>query len=219
MSNLYPKIMSPFKRHIEGPLKNKLDWSQWSRPEFEALANLDWEWTEKIDGTNVRIVWDGYAVDFRGRTDAATLPLPLLAHLRDSFPEEILEQQFGATPVVLYGEGYGARIQKGGGNYRPDQAFILFDILIDGWWLMRPSVEDYAQKLGLGIVPFVFTAPVIRAIARVEAGSNSFFGDFLSEGLVGKPPLGLRGRDGDRLMMKVKTCDFYPATYTFLGSR
>lgn len=208
MSNLYPKILSPFKRHTEGPLKNKLDWSQWSRPEFEALASLDWEWTEKIDGTNVRIVWDGYAVEFRGRTDAGVLPLPLLTHLRASFPEEILEQQFGAKPVVLYGEGYGARIQKGGGNYRPDQAFILFDVLIDGWWLMRPDVEGIAATMGLEIVPHIFTGRVAKAITLVEAGEHSFFGDFLSEGLVGKPPLGIHGRDGDRLMMKVKTCDF-----------
>ena len=30
----------------------------------------------------------------------------------------------------MYGEGYGAKIQKGGGNYRQDQDFVLFDVLL-----------------------------------------------------------------------------------------
>jgi hypothetical protein len=38
MSLLFPKVYSPFVRHTEGPLRNKLDVSNWSKPEFGLLA-------------------------------------------------------------------------------------------------------------------------------------------------------------------------------------
>src|SRR5688572_17144881 len=126
----YPKIESPFKRFTDGPNRNKFDFTQWARPEFDVLRNQDWEWTEKIDGTNVRVIWDGHKVSFGGRTDAAQMPVFLLQKLQDLFPEELMEQAFQNTEVVLYGEGYGAKIQKGGGNYRQDQSFILFDVKV-----------------------------------------------------------------------------------------
>ena len=53
---LYPEILGPFKRHIEeGPLRGKIIMGDWSRPEFELLKDLRWEWTEKVNGTNVRL--------------------------------------------------------------------------------------------------------------------------------------------------------------------
>ena len=55
--------------------------------------------------------------------------------------------------VTLYGEGFGAKIQKGGGNYIPNgQSFILFDVVIDGWLLQRKNVQDIATKLGIDTV-------------------------------------------------------------------
>ena len=209
MSTLYPKIWSPFKRHTDGPLRNKLDTSTWTRPEFEVLARLDWTWTEKVDGTNVRVIWDGYRVSFGGRTDNAQMPTTLLTVLDALFPETLLEQQFGANPAVLYGEGYGAKIQKGGGNYRSDQGFVLFDVRVGEWWLLRDALEDIATNLSLDVVPLIMSGGVRDAINRIVInGMNSTWGDFLAEGLVGRPPLGITARDGDRLLMKVKREDF-----------
>ena len=65
----YPKIYGPFKRHTEGPDKNKLIPGSWTVPEFEDLECNDWIWTEKVDGTNIRVHWDGHKVSFGGRTD------------------------------------------------------------------------------------------------------------------------------------------------------
>lgn len=208
MSTLYPKISSPFKRHTEGPLRNKLDVGNWSRPELEVLAGLDWTWTEKVDGTNVRVMWDGYKVTFGGRTDNAQMPTSLLTVLGEMFPEELLEQQFGANSAVLYGEGYGPKIQKGGGNYRQDQSFVLFDVKVGNWWLLPEAVADVAHGLKLDVVPEAFAGPIHMAIEAVTEGLRSEWGDFIAEGLVGRPPLGLTGRDGDRLLVKVKTKDF-----------
>lgn len=208
MSTLYPKIGSPFKRHTEGPLRNKLDPTQWARPEFAILADATWTWTEKVDGTNVRIIWDGHRVTFGGRTDNAQMPTSLLTVLADLFPETLLEQQFGETTAVLYGEGYGSKIQKGGGNYRQDQGFVLFDVKVGNWWLLPDAVAEVGTQMSLDVVPIVLEDNVTAAIKMVTLGVESAWGSFQSEGLVGRPPLGLRARDGDRLLMKIKTQDF-----------
>jgi hypothetical protein len=209
MNTEYAKIYSPFKRFTEGPQRNKLDTSQWVRPEFEVLADMDWHWTEKVDGTNIRVIWDGHRVSFAGRTDNAQIPPTLLKTLDAMFPEELLEQQFGSNSVVLYGEGYGAKIQKVGGSYRPDQSFVLFDVKIGAWWLEPEDVSKVAVQMGIDRVPVWGTISLWSAIERVRSGFHSSWGDFFAEGLVGRPPLGLLGRDGDRLLVKVKHVDFY----------
>lgn len=207
--SLYPKIESPFKRHIEGPDRNKFMLNTWSRPEFKALADLDWEWSEKIDGTNVRVIWDGHRVTFGGRTDNAQMPVHLLSRLQELFPEELMEQAFGATEVILFGEGYGPKIQKGGGLYRSDVSFILFDVRIGRWWLESGGLVDVSLKLGIDLVPQVHVGPVVNALKMVACGLKSQFGDFWSEGLVGKVQYGLLTRAGERIMMKVKHKDLF----------
>jgi hypothetical protein len=27
-------------------------------PEFELLQDYEWDWYEKVDGTNIRVIWD-----------------------------------------------------------------------------------------------------------------------------------------------------------------
>ncbi len=123
----------------------------------------------------------------------------------------MFEQAFGETEVTLYGEGHGAGIQKGGGNYSATPEFVLFDVLIGGFWLLRVDVEDVAQKLGLRVVPLVLTGTLHDAIKTVRSGLTSGWGNFPAEGLVGVPAAGLLDRAGRRLMVKVKRADF-PAT-------
>lgn len=208
---LYPKIYAPFKRHTNdpgNPLRNKLDVGNWLRPEFDMLKDMNWEWTEKVNGTNVRVIWDGHKVSFGGRGNDAQMPIKLLDTLKQMFPEELMEQQFGATPATLYGEGYGPGVANGSGAYGWDPDFVLFDVNIDGWWLLRNNLVDVAQGLGIGIVPLLFHESVDTALRLVRGGIQSAWGNFPAEGIVGKPPLGVMGRDGDRLMMKLKTKDF-----------
>lgn len=214
MSLLFPKVYSPFVRFTEGPNRNQLDMGNWAKPEFELLAGLDWTWTEKVDGTNIRIVWDGVRVTLGGRTENAQLPATLVKVLGEMFPETLIEQVFGETPCVLFGEGYGAKIQKGGGNYLPHQSFALFDVKVGDWWLHPEDVYDVAAKLGIETVPPLGRFPIHDAIGEVSLGLKSQYGerDFYAEGMVGRPPLGLLSRSGDRLLMKVKHVDFYEAS-------
>lgn len=210
----YPKIYGPYKRATEGPNRNKVIFGEWSRPEFEYLSNSWWLWTEKVDGTNIRVHWDGHRVEFGGRTDNASLPAKLVTLLRNMFPEELFEQAFADTAVTLYGEGYGAGIGKGGGRYCPTRVdFVLFDVRIGGFWLLRDNVEDVARKLGIDVVPVVLTGTPHAAIRIVSQGLSSEWPSldapsFLAEGLVGTPLPGLLDRAGQRIMMKVKTADF-----------
>lgn len=214
----YHKIMGPFLRHTEGPNRNKIIPWAWSTPEFEKLAELDWYWTEKIDGTNIRVVWDGNRVVFGGKSDNAQIPAKLLDHLRATFPEELLEQQFGSTPAVLYGEGFGPKIQKVGHLYGEDQKFILFDVKVGDWWLLPINVFAIANQLGIPSVPYAGSFDVYEAIRDVNKGIKSSFGDFYAEGLVGRPPLGITSRTGDRMLMKVKHADLHGVDLIVLGT-
>jgi len=129
----YHKLWAPYKREIDGKNRSRLVEGKWARPEFELLKDLDWSWTEKVNGTNVRIIWDGRRVKIGGRTGDAQMPLFLVDYLRDLFPEELLENQFHGNPAVLYGEGYGARVAAGSGVYRATPGFALFDVNVGGW--------------------------------------------------------------------------------------
>ena len=141
----YEKIETIFKRDLD---TKKIIEGQYRNKTIEYLKDCIWEFSEKVDGTNIRVVWDGHKVMFYGRTDKAQIPSFLLTKLQELFGgntnEEIFEQLFGASQVVLYGEGYGAKIQNGGG-YRDDVSFILFDIEINGIYLERESVR-YAEN-------------------------------------------------------------------------
>jgi len=213
----YHKIQSVFKRDEK---THKFIDEQYSMEEFSYLANNDWVMTEKIDGTNVRIMWDGENVTFGGRTDNAQMPVFLLYKLQEIFEgtekKKLLKEVFTdkktgefMNNVCLYGEGYGAKIQKGGGNYIPDGVdFILFDVLVGDWWLKREDVEEIASKLNLKVVPIIKIGTIGDAIWDIKQGIKSTFGDFLAEGLVLKPRIELKTRSGHRIITKLKHKDF-----------
>ena len=207
----YHKIQTVFLRSPESNFKNLME-GHWAMPEFEILKDINWIWTEKVDGTNIRILWDGKDVRFGGKTDSAHLPTFLLTVLQNRFTAERLKAVFNdATEVCLYGEGYGAKIQKGE-NYLPDRTdFILFDCKIDGWWLTRENLEDVANKLSIGIVPIIGTGTLSQAVEFVKEGYKSTIAHnktFDAEGLIMKPSVELFNRQGHRIVSKIKFRDF-----------
>lgn len=250
---LYPKIETLYNRdEATHCIPKYVPERSLRRIEF-ALPNR-WLLTEKIDGTNVRVIFEQHAafevhvisqeepigmnpkptVRFAGRTDAAQLPPFLLARLQALFPvEKFATFEDDRNPhtlpksVVLFGEGYGARIQKGGGNYRPDASFRLFDVVITGmddrpWWLDWNNVEDIAQKLGIETVPVLSrTARLSDAIEIVEDGqlysrvahSENDGMVTLAEGIVARTDPLLFDRRGQRLVWKLKVRDFLKETH------
>lgn len=207
----YHKIQTVFLRSPESNYKTLME-GQWALPEFEILKDIPWTWTEKIDGTNIRVCWNGATVQFNGKTDDAMMPPFLLKVLQQKFTPALMKAAFAdATEVCLYGEGYGAKIQKGG-NYLADRTdFILFDCKVGPWWLTRESLEDIAAKLDIGIVPMVGNGTLTEAIEFVRKGFKSTIAqnkDYDAEGLIMKPAVELFNRQGNRIVAKIKHRDF-----------
>ena len=103
----YHKIQSVFKRDPDNHHKTFL-MGQYSIPEFEYLQNNEWEWTEKIDGTNIRVMWDAGTLcgglTFGGKTERAQIPSPLVNKLNELFPVDLFKEHFPKTSVCLDGE-------------------------------------------------------------------------------------------------------------------
>lgn len=225
----YHKIQTLFKRDLDGSLtgvKGKMIPDAWTTPELEYLAYNEWEFTEKVDGTNIRIgfgpyttldpsAWKGVSegVEFAGRTDNATIPEPLKRYLEETFTPELFVKN-DLNGIILFGEGYGPKIQ-GGGKYRSDHSFVLFDVKIGDFWLERHNVDDIAKKLGIDSVPVIGSGSLYDGIRRVstvggeESGPLvSAWGDFEAEGIVARPKVPMFDRKGERIITKIKAIDF-----------
>lgn len=186
---------------------------QWSTPEIKYLKDNDWVWTEKVDGTNIRVIWNGTDVVFAGRSDEAQIPTHLLMRLQELFsrlePRQTFKELFGDKEVVLYGEGYGHKIGKAGKFYLGSNVdFVLFDVVVDGYYLERHNIEDVAKQLGIKVVPIIGHGTLPEAIEKVKKGFKSQWGDFQAEGIVARPRVEMFTRKGERVITKVKHRDF-----------
>lgn len=208
MMREYHKIQTVFKRDPATNMKTLLE-GEFSEPEFAYLAENEWVFTEKVDGTNIRIMVEGGRLNFGGKTDNAQIPAQLVSRLEVRFfPRHDQLSEMFPDGACLYGEGYGARIQKGGGNYRSDADFVLFDVKIGEWWLQRSAIEDVAGKLGLDVVPVLGAGTLEAMVDMARTGFNSRWGDFPAEGIVARPMIELKTRSGHRIITKIKTKDF-----------
>lgn len=168
----YPKTENLFNRD---PDTHKLIESELRVPAFDQIKY--WHVTEKIDGTNMRVIYcpDVHKVEIRGRSDRANIPGDLLKYMQDIFTVENLSAQFDefmqkegqeGSCVTIYGEGYGPGIQKSGGNYAPSKRFRMFDIMYcwrgpaygEGLnsWAAQETVEMLADGLGALQAPVIF---------------------------------------------------------------
>ena len=165
IETLYNRDENGTKKLIDGDFRN---------PAVKYLANNEWICTEKIDGTNIGVVWDGHKITFQGRTEKAQIPSHLVNVLTEMFinseTEELFEQKFGEMPVILFGEGYGNKIQTGS-DYLPDRcSFILFDVYLPekNLWLERNNIEDIAKAFGLDVVPIIMRGTLYEAVDFVK---------------------------------------------------
>lgn len=222
----YPKIETLFKRD-----KDTFKITDQVRcPEFENIKR--WLITEKIDGTNIRVIYCQGVTDtqnnedlreslcFRGKTDKAQMPSFLLTKLQEMFSIEKMRLQFTKAKIVcLYGEGYGARIQKAGGNYREEVSFRLIDVWIDGWWIKWDNIVDIAESLDIKTVPnlgiyelsqvanLVSNNKYIKFFSKVAEEENNR-ADILAEGIVARSHPLVLFRNGNPVVWKLKQKDF-----------
>jgi len=214
----YPKINTLWKRD---QLSGQIQVGEYALPEFQNIKK--WLVQEKIDGTNIRINYkckdkEAYGTYFYGRTEQATIPKPLKKHLEDTFLRgNSLWHYFTKTgtelhaqDIWLFGEGYGPKIQKGGGNYRDEVGFILFDVWANGWWLNQDSVKSMAQDLNIPYAPIIgeMTEQEIIEYIKSEPNSTCAVSEHKMEGIVAKAEPLLLQCNGDPLRMKLKARDY-----------
>jgi hypothetical protein len=221
----YPKIETLFDRGPDFTVQTyKVRWA-----EFRLVDPVEWIVTEKIDGTNVRIFYRGDRSQplFFGRTENAQMPTFLVQYLQLLFTVDLFEAAFpwldqarqeqASVPgsVVLFGEGYGAKIQ-GGGKYSETPKFRLFDVTVGDKWLDWNNVVDVAGKLGVETVPVVQTGDDLGdVVERVRNGVMSEVASkeannahVVAEGVVARTDPTLYTWRGHRVMWKLKTKDF-----------
>jgi len=206
----YHKIQTVWLRDPETNHKTLIE-GAWSKPDFSYLSCLPWDITEKVDGTNIRIIWDGSEITFAGKSDNAQLPAPLANYLNQKYLpiKDWFAEKFPAG-VCLYGEGYGGKIQKPmGTKYQEEQKFVMFDIRTpEGLWLERQSVEDIGALISTRVVPTLGSMELIDAVQMCREGFDSQWGDFQAEGVIARPPTELSNRFGERVITKIKCKDF-----------
>lgn len=211
----YPKIHSLFRREQFAKC-NDLIIGDYACQEFANIKT--WLVSEKIDGMNIRIHYiRGMRPTFAGRTDNAQLPPKLLAYLQEHFTRELFYKVFeDAYEVMLFGEGYGAKIQSGG-YYAKDQRFVLFDVFInDTWWMEWDTVIEMANKLGIPTPPILCkgakkgTMNEDEIIQLVKDRYDSGFAEdeHVMEGVVARAYPMLLFRDGTPVKFKLKCRDF-----------
>ena len=227
----YTKIDTIAKRDLEGN-KRLID-GTFRDPAIEYLQDVKFEATEKADGTNVSVHWNGHRVSIHGRTEAAQLPKALTdmlyARFMDEQTEQVFEQLFPTkhfysdsgeqvasdvvTEATIYGEGIGPKIQKVGKLYGNQYRFLVFDIKVGGVYLehSNPFYAQIVKAFGVEEVPALPDMTPNEAIEFVKSKPRSWINsDAPMEGVVLRPKVRLYGPNGSRLIAKVKTKDYEP---------
>ena len=117
-------------------------------------------------------------------------------------------------PVYIYGEYFGSGIQKCGRRYIQDgNAFVVFDIRQQGWWLPKENRDAICQSLHLETVPYLGKMTLRDIEQMVMSGFKTEFKNaadptLLEEGIVARPVIPLCDGRGERIIVKIKYCDY-----------
>ena len=198
---------------------------EYSRPEFEYLKDTDWEFTEKIDGTNVRFEKTGREpTEMLGRKQKSKLPLFLIediSYIKETI-DNIVTWLGGEEKLTIYGEGYGNRIQAAGKFYIPSKtSFIAFDaaysysegddeVSCRQAMLSREKFHNLCESLSLKTAPIVGTGTLKTMVAMVESKIYSACSveQIIAEGIVARPKFELLDSNRSRIICKLKHFDF-----------
>jgi RNA ligase (TIGR02306 family) len=106
--------------------------------------------------------------------------------------KEISERN-GNVPVRVFGEIYGAGLQKGFGYGKKVHSFASFDIQLDREYVPYDTMIEIAQELGVPTVPLLYMGPYdLDTLVKFRDGRDIMSGTNLREGIV------IKARDGGR---------------------
>ena len=182
----------------------------------EYLRNNRWLTSEKVNGTNVSVQFDGHRIEFQGRTERADLPKEVLEILTEKFgdSEVEFEQLFSGKPAILFMECYGGKIQ--GGAYGGKERLVGFDVTVNGQYLDKRCIGEIFAKFGVDCVEFKEVENLDVAINEVKSwaenpkrGISQYCekGTTVKEGLVCVPSVRIYDNRGKRIIVKIKTED------------
>lgn len=117
------------------------------------------------------------------------------------------------VPVYIYGEYYGQGIQKCGGRYHDHNDFRVFDIDAQGWWVPSDIRNAWCRQLGLKTVPFIGVRTLAEFEKMVMDGFTTLIDDakdptLIEEGIVARPVIPIKDARGNRIIVKIKYCDY-----------
>lgn len=118
------------------------------------------------------------------------------------------------VPIYIYGEYFGKGVQKVGGRYVKDgNDFLVFDIRQQGWWLPRDKRNALCFELGLKSVPYLGYMTLRQIEEMVMNGFTTKYDNaadptLIEEGIVARPVIPLCDGRGNRIIVKVKYCDY-----------
>ena len=122
--------------------------------------------------------------------------------------------QLEEVPIYIYGEYFGSGIQKCGSRYiQNGNDFLVFDIKQQGWWTPKDVRDSICKGLNLNTVPFLGVMTLKEIEDKVRAGFTTQFDraadpTMLEEGIVARPTIPLCDGSGNRIIVKVKYCDY-----------
>jgi len=141
-----------------------------------------WRWTEKVDGTNIRVIWQGGKLSFGGKTDNASIPAELVKWLYENINPEKLAACFPTAATSSSTAKGTAPASSVAASTADQEAHRLRRVVIDtdiehtrmgGWWLSDENMRDVASKLGLDAVPYLGEMTLEDATDKVRAGFRS----------------------------------------------
>ena len=214
----YEKFSSPFKK--DDKFLNIEELSQ-------ELPKGKWIVIEKIDGTNIRIILtkpeeNGERVIHIGSRKLILNPSDkgsnvYLDCLKDVNLNKLREyfKDIDST-VVIYGEGHGAGVQKGG-IYSPKKSFRVFDIRIGRAYQNFDYVQKVCVDNQMNLVPIFGDVDCLHFNGFIT--DLKHFNETLIKGGTGGKPEGLvykfepvlLNKYGERLIFKSKFKDYKTA--------
>lgn len=228
----YPKTDNLLMRDVE---TRKLIPGEYKRPDFQQIKS--WVVTEKIDGTNMRLLYAPETGEFevRGRSDRANIPGDLrqrmlalceektwAATFRDFLaphgdPNRSGHERTEWGTVTVFGEGYGPGIQQGG-YYGPIKDFAMFDVMYhwpDGHdsWCQPSTTKWLSGELGIPHAPVLSNRCTTEAVFDIVAGWLMSIVALENgtvhpaEGVIARTDPYLYNERGQRVMFKLKGDD------------
>ncbi len=170
--------------------------------------------SEKLHGTSARFAYiDGKFMlgsrNIQLKLDAENKSIYHHVFEKENLKEKLLSVRdiFGLEDAAIYGEIVGPKVQdlKYG---QTEPTLFVYDIVVDGVYVLPAALQDVAQALGLKLVPELKIGPLEEKDFELRLGKSTLDDSHIREGIVIKPILPRWDQDLGRVILKVISEDY-----------